>query len=97
MRFQNLAQMFLFWVAIWENQFDWEWSDPEFALRVSGPFLNQLSALDNNPAVHTIITATHFPILEEQIHRDDHKSGWAFSNAYAGNLTLGKQVLKIKK
>jgi len=49
------------------------------------------------PAVHTIIAATHFPILEEQIHRDVHKSGWAFSNAYAGNLTLGKQVLKIKK
>lgn len=76
---------------------DWEWSDPEFALRVSGPFLGQLNALDNNPAVHMIIAATHFPIFEEQIHRDTNQSGWAFSNAYAGNLTLGTQALKIKK
>lgn len=76
---------------------DWEWSDPEFALRVSGPFLHQLNALDNNPAVHSIIAATHFPIFEEQIHRDTNQSGWAFSNAYAGNLTLGYQALKIKK
>jgi hypothetical protein len=59
--------------------------------------LDQLNALDNNPAVHTIIAATHFPILEEQIHRDTNQSGWAFSNAYAGNLTLGTQALKIKK
>jgi len=76
---------------------DWEWSDPEFALRVSQPFIEEIKAMEVSSKVERIIVATHFPILEEQIHRETGNPGWAFSNAYAGNLTLGKQVLKAKK
>lgn len=76
---------------------DWEWSDPEFAMRVSTPFLGELNKLENNSGVTKILVATHFPILDEQIHRDAEKPGWSFSNAYAGNLTLGREVVKYKK
>jgi 3',5'-cyclic AMP phosphodiesterase CpdA len=76
---------------------DWEWSDPEFAERVSMPFLLQLDHLDSDPSVRRVIVVTHVPIVEAQIHRDPSDSRWAFSNAYFGNLTLGYKVLTYRK
>lgn len=76
---------------------DWEWSDPEFAERVSSPFLAQLDRLENDPSVRRIVVMTHVPIVEEQMHREASDRRWAFSNAYFGNLTLGRKVLSYRK
>jgi predicted phosphohydrolase len=76
---------------------DWEWSDPEFAERVSVAFLTQLDHLDSDPAVRRVVVATHVPIVEEQMHRNASDPRWAFSNAYFGNLTLGHKVLAHRK
>ncbi len=76
---------------------DWEWSDPEFAGMVSVPFLSQLDHLESDPAVKRIVVATHVPLVEGQMHRDSSDERWAFSNAYFGNLTLGRKVLGRRK
>jgi 3',5'-cyclic AMP phosphodiesterase CpdA len=76
---------------------DWEWSDPEFAERVSVPFLSQLDHLESDPAVKRIVVATHVPLVEGQIHRRAGDERWAFSNAYFGNLTLGRKMLGRRK
>jgi 3',5'-cyclic AMP phosphodiesterase CpdA len=72
---------------------DWEWSDPEFAAMVAGPFLGTLERLQSDPAIRHIVVITHVPILEQQIQRNPEDKSWAFTNAYFGNLTLGRQVL----
>jgi 2',3'-cyclic-nucleotide 2'-phosphodiesterase (5'-nucleotidase family) len=76
---------------------DWEWSDPEFAERVGKAFLATLDGLEADPAVRTIVVATHMPLLEEQMSRNAADKDWAFSNAYFGNLTLGRKVLTRSK
>lgn len=76
---------------------DWEWSDPEFAGMVSAPFLSALDRLEADQSVRQILVVTHVPLLEEQMHRDPTTPSWAFTNAYFGNLTLGKQVLARPK
>lgn len=76
---------------------DWEWSDPEFAERVGSPFLAQLDRLESDPAVQRVVVVTHVPIVEEQMHREPSDRRWAFSNAYFGNLTLGRKVLAYRK
>ncbi len=67
---------------------DWEWTDPEFAGIVATPFLATLDLLQQDPAVHSIVVVTHFPILEQQL---DRNRLLGFSSAYACILTLGKR------
>jgi 3',5'-cyclic AMP phosphodiesterase CpdA len=76
---------------------DWGWSDPEFADRVSKPFLSTLGGLEHDEGVRQIVAVTHMPLLEEQMCRDSGNADWAFSNAYFGNLTLGRRVLEYRK
>ncbi|MGH7227038.1 MAG: metallophosphoesterase [Gemmataceae bacterium] len=76
---------------------DWEWSDAEFAERVRVPFLSQLDHLHGDPSVRRVVVVTHVPIVEEQMHRNSSDPRWAFSNAYFGNLTLGRKVLAHRK
>jgi 3',5'-cyclic AMP phosphodiesterase CpdA len=76
---------------------DWGWSDPEFAERVSKPFLSTLDDLEADPAVRRVVAVTHVPLLEEQMCRDSGDRAWAFSNAYFGNLSLGRRVLERPK
>jgi hypothetical protein len=73
---------------------DWEWSDPEFAGLVSTAFLATLDRLEQDPEVRSIVVITHFPILEQQLPREQLHG---FASAYAGNLTLGKKVLQRRK
>jgi hypothetical protein len=40
---------------------------------------------------------THVPVLECQMCRRPENPRWAFTNAYFGNLTLGKQILQRRK
>jgi 3',5'-cyclic AMP phosphodiesterase CpdA len=76
---------------------DWEWSDPEFAERVARPFLATLDGWEADPAVRRVVAVTHVPLLEEQMTRDPGSAAWSFSNAYFGNLTLGRKVLARRK
>jgi predicted MPP superfamily phosphohydrolase len=76
---------------------DWEWSDPEFAELVSTPFLAQLDYLESDPSIRRVIVVTHVPIVEEQMPRNPSDPRWSFSNAYFGNLTLGRKVLAYSK
>lgn len=76
---------------------DWEWSDPEFASMIAGPFLAALERLEADSAVQKVVVVTHVPVLEEQIHRNPSDRSWAFTNAYFGNLTLGKHILTQAK
>jgi predicted phosphohydrolase len=76
---------------------DWEWSDPEFAALVAGPFLATLDRLEADPAVRQTVVVTHVPLLECQMCRKPDDRDWGFSNAYFGNLTLGEQVLRRRK
>jgi 3',5'-cyclic AMP phosphodiesterase CpdA len=76
---------------------DWPWSDPEFAALAAGPFLATLDRLEADPSVRQTVVVTHMPLLECQMCRNSRDQGWAFSNAYFGNLTLGWQVLERKK
>jgi hypothetical protein len=76
---------------------DWEWSDPEFAAMVAGPFIATLTRLQADPSIRQIVVITHVPILEEQMHRIPEDRTWAFTNAYFGNLTLGRKVLPHSK
>lgn len=76
---------------------DWEWSDREFAEMVATPFLATLDHLESDPAVRHVVVVTHVPLLEEQMCRRPDNKDWAFSNAYFGNLTLGRQVMARRK
>jgi hypothetical protein len=73
---------------------DWEWSDPEFAGRVGAALLATLDLLEQDVSVGAIVVLTHFPILEQQLHR---QPGMGLASAYAGNLTLGRKVLARRK
>ncbi len=76
---------------------DWPWTDPQFAAHVAEPFLATLDRLEADPAVRQTIVVTHVPLLECQMCRRPHDRHWGFSNAYFGNLTLGRQVLARRK
>lgn len=76
---------------------DWPWSDWVFARQVGERFLVKLDELEADPTVQQTIVITHVPILECQIPRRPNDRDWGFSNAYFGNLTLGKEVLKRRK
>ena len=76
---------------------DWQWTDPQFAELVAGPFLATLDRLEADAAVRQTVVVTHVPTLECQMCRNSGNPDWAFSNAYFGNLTLGDKILQRKK
>ncbi len=43
------------------------------------------------------VVVTHVPLLECQVLRRPGDADWGFSNAYFGNLALGREVLRRKK
>jgi predicted phosphohydrolase len=73
---------------------DWPWSDQEFAARVGGALRERLQRLEDDPGIHRVLVVSHMPLFDEQMCRKPHDFHWGFSNAYFGNLTLGKQVLE---
>jgi 3',5'-cyclic AMP phosphodiesterase CpdA len=76
---------------------DWSWSDQEFAARLGDALCERLQGLEADPAVRSIVLATHVPLFDEQMIRKPGDSVWGFSNAYFGNLTLGQRVLGLGK
>ncbi len=79
------------------TEIDWPWTDLEFAALASQSLLAALDRCEADAEVRQSVVVTHVPILECQMCRDFGNLRWAFTNAYFGNLTLGKQVLARKK
>jgi len=76
---------------------DWLWSDVEFSERIGAAFSARLMALEADPAIREILIVTHVPAFEEGIARKPGDVRWNISNAYFGNLTLGKRILTSRK
>lgn len=76
---------------------DWRWSDREFADELVAQFERRLAALHADPAVAEILVVTHVPPFEANILRKSGDPFWNFSNAYFGNLTLGKVIAACPK
>lgn len=79
------------------NMIAWGWTDVEFAARVGAALTATLDRLEAEPAVKRTVVVTHVPLLECQMCRRPGNIDWGFSNAYFGNLTLGRAVLARRK
>jgi len=76
---------------------NWTWSDVALATRLGDDLCARLEATEQDPTVRAILLVTHVPIFKEQMCRKPHDPRWAYSNAYFGNLTLGRRVLASRK
>jgi 3',5'-cyclic AMP phosphodiesterase CpdA len=76
---------------------DWGWTDLEFADRVGDAFEKRLATLQADPTVREILIVTHVPAFEEGVARKPNNLSWNMGNAYFGNLTLGKRIVKYDK
>jgi predicted MPP superfamily phosphohydrolase len=76
---------------------DWHYTDIDFANRVGEAFAARLAALDADPAIREILVVSHVPAFEVAMVRKPGNKTWNFSNAYFGNLTLGKRIVASSK
>jgi predicted phosphohydrolase len=76
---------------------DWPWSDQEFAAQLCDACVARLMRLEADPAVRAVVVVTHVPLFEAQMPRKLDDPVWGLSNAYFGNLTLGRRVLAARK
>ncbi len=72
---------------------NWTWSDVAFATRLGDSLCARWEAVEQDPTVQAILLVTHVPIFEEQMCRQPDDPRWGYSNAYFGNLTLGRHIL----
>lgn len=77
------------------NYIDWLRSDTEFAAELLKRLIGRLEKAQENPAVRRIVVVTHVPLFKEQMVR--HGSDNPYADAYFGNFTMGKEVLKFSK
>jgi predicted phosphodiesterase len=75
----------------------WDWTDIEFANTIGDAFSARLAGLDADPDIREILVVTHVPAFEEGVVRKPGDLGWNVSNAYFGNLTLGKRIIQSRK
>jgi 3',5'-cyclic AMP phosphodiesterase CpdA len=76
---------------------DWERTDREFAAELNAALSERLAQTCGDRSIRAAVVATHTPILEEQLLRKPYDSFWGVSNAFFGNLTTGRAVLKEPK
>ena len=74
---------------------DWKRSDPEFALEVCDALMTRIAAVAED--ARALLVVTHMPVVEEQMFRKPGDEPWGVSNAYFGNLTLGRRLLEVPK
>jgi 3',5'-cyclic AMP phosphodiesterase CpdA len=79
------------------NWIDWDRNDRDFAKELNQAMLVRLQELAADPQIFNILVVTHVPIVEQQIVRKPQDRRWGLSNAYFGNLTLGREVMKQPK
>jgi predicted phosphohydrolase len=97
----SLAQVPRAWFAANKGHYmidaqaiNWPWSDVEFATRLGDGLCATLAQLEADPAVRAVVVITHVPLFEAQMVRKPSDVRWSRSNAYFGNLTLGRRVLE---
>jgi predicted phosphohydrolase len=79
------------------NYVDWNHTDQEFAAQVLGEFSLRLADLCEDDAISQVLVITHVPpFTENLVHKPDNPT-WSFSNAFAGNLTLGQAITHCPK
>lgn len=76
---------------------NWPWSDQELATRLGDAFVERLMRLEADASVRAIVVVTHVPLFQVQMSRRPDDPQWGFSNAYFGNLTLGRRTLAASK
>lgn len=69
----------------------------DFAARLGGGLCAKVDALEADATIQKVLVVTHVPICEAQLVRKPEDSRWGFSNAYFGNLTLGRRVAGYAK
>lgn len=74
---------------------DWLRTDKDFAAALLAGLVKRLEKAQNDPAVRRIIVVTHVPLFKEQMVR--HGSDNLYADAYFGNFTMGKEVLRFSK
>ena len=76
---------------------DWRRTDKEFAAELGAGLMERLAEAGADDSIRDILLVTHLPLLEEQIRRTRYNMAWGVTNAFFGNLTLGKEVLQVEK
>jgi len=76
---------------------DWPWTDQEFSTRCGDGLVARLQALEDDPTIQTTFAITHDPLFEVQMLRKPGDIGWGKTNAFFGNLTLGRRLLPCRK
>jgi 3',5'-cyclic AMP phosphodiesterase CpdA len=76
---------------------NWPWSDLAFAQNLGDALCARLEACERDPSAETVVLVTHVPLFEEQLLRKPEDPRWGYTNAYFGNLTLGRRVLAASK
>lgn len=76
---------------------DWQWSDSAFADGLGDGLMERLTRLEQRTDVRAVLVVTHVPLVEEQMLRKPEDPRWGVTNAYFGNLSLGKRVLAFPK
>lgn len=77
------------------NYINWKRKDTEFAAELREGFLKRLSRAEEDQSISKIVVVTHVPLYREQMV--SYSSDSREVDAYFGNLTLGKEVLKFSK
>lgn len=72
----------------------WKKSDVTFAREVGDKLLARIRRCRTSVP---ILVVTHVPLFDRQIIRRPEDLRWTFSNAYYGNLTLGREVMKDRR
>jgi 3',5'-cyclic AMP phosphodiesterase CpdA len=75
----------------------WKRTDQAFAAEVGDALCHRLARLEADVAVQGVLVVTHVPLFDVQMLRKPYDARWGFSNAYFGNLTLGKRLLGFRK
>jgi predicted phosphohydrolase len=79
------------------NHVDWSHTDQEFAAQVVSEFSSRLAALCKDVTISQVLVVTHVPPFKENlVHKPDSMT-WSFNNAFAGNLTLGRAIVRCSK
>jgi calcineurin-like phosphoesterase family protein len=71
---------------------DWPWSDVEVAERLGDGLRERVARAERDAAIWGIAVVTHVPIFERQMLRKPGDTRWGATNAYFGNLTLGRHL-----
>lgn len=74
---------------------DWLRTDTDFAAGLLASLVKRLEKAQDDPAIGRIVVVTHVPLFKEQMVR--HGSDNQYADAYFGNFTMGREVLRFSK